>query len=88
MIISSVTNALIYKTGQPGKEAAPVTQAFRQTTAGRKKLAEITDKIYENRIQHPNLAHAPGLSGAYMAGQNRRIFSERGGVLLPPSETA
>ena len=33
MIISSVTNALIYKTGQPGKEAAPVTQAFRQTTA-------------------------------------------------------
>ena len=34
MIISSVTNALIYKTGQPGKEAAPVTQAFRQTTAG------------------------------------------------------
>ena len=32
MIISSVTNALIYKTGQPGKEAAPVTQAFRQTT--------------------------------------------------------
>lgn len=34
MIISSVTNALIYKTGQPGKEAVPVTQAFRQTTAG------------------------------------------------------
>ena len=34
MIISSVTNALIYKTGQPGKEAAPVTQAFRPTTAG------------------------------------------------------
>lgn len=34
MIIRSVTNALIYKTGQPGKEAAPVTQAFRQTTAG------------------------------------------------------
>ena len=49
---------------------------------------KITDKIYENRIQHPNLAHAPGLSGAYMAGQNRRIFSERGGVLLPPFETA
>ena len=52
-----------------------------------KKYKKIT-KTYENRIQHPNLAHAPGLSGAYMAGQNRRIFSERGGVLLPPSEIA
>lgn len=60
----------------------------RITEILRKKPAEITDKIYENRIQHPNLAHAPGLSGAYMAGQNRRIFSERGGVLLPSSETA
>ena len=69
-----------------------LTSAFaaqiRITEILRKKPAEITDKIYENRIQHPNLAHAPGLSGAYMAGQNRRIFSERGGVLLPPSETA
>lgn len=61
---------------------------IRITEILRKKPAEITDKIYENRIQHPNLAHAPGLFGAYMAGQNRRIFSERGGVLLPPSETA
>ena len=34
MIISSGTNALIYKPGHPGTEAAPVTQAFRQTTAG------------------------------------------------------
>ena len=47
-----------------------------------------TTVSYTHLIQHPNLAHAPGLSGAYMAGQNRRIFSERGGVLLPPFETA
>ena len=33
-IISSITNALIYRTGQPGKESAPVTQIFRLTTAG------------------------------------------------------
>ena len=30
-IISSITNALSYRTGQPGKESAPVTQIFRLT---------------------------------------------------------
>ena len=33
-IISSITNALIYRAGQPGKESAPLTQIFRLTTAG------------------------------------------------------
>ena len=60
---------------------------IRITEILRKKPAEITDKIYENSIQHPNLAHAPGLSGAYMAGQNRRIFSVSGHLFQTAKKT-